>query len=739
MKKVLLLCSGIILCIAGCETPQSPDFKLKHKVQIPLTAAKTYPFLGESGALIDTTTEDFDSLFTVDSDGLIRLSKEKEFDFGDLDGAIPEVDVDPVVVNSKVGPISLTDFSSASNLGTTSFTSITSYPAPLHQGDPISGGSTSSPINIILSTNYLVSATIKTNGKLVLSMTNHLGFDISSLSITLNAGTSAIGSTVINHFNHNTPITASLTIPAGTKLSDINVDIEANWGAQTMQADAGNLVIDDISGQNLAASQVKAAIGSQSFSTTGVSQVDDSKFRFTKPDHFIELKSGHLNIDITNGIDIGIKSLKITFPDIRSKSSNTPLVLTMNDIPSALNGGHFSKSFDLSGYRIYAQGNKINYTISAVSKSTQHGAGSDIRTINENDDLKASVSLTNLSIDKAYGIIKPQTVLLNDDDPSNGSNKLDLFNDKEAKDISIDGISDLSKQLKNITFDSPVLSAIYKTNLTANATVYAAIAGTNSDGKTVYLSGTPGGKYHVTSSEVPTELRAHGQKLTDDQLIKFAIKPSTDGSTITASVHFDHSNTNVKEFFSNLPTKIRFIGIARVNESGGEATISTPITFDPKMDINLPMHFSAQNASYSDTMDVDLSGLPGEDDDRQISSATITLNYTNGLPFGLTMSMVMLDENGNRVTSYPLDGQDPLTVQAASVNQDTKFVEEGGAATGKLHLNLSKAQLDDINQTRSIIIKINFNTPQHGAVKVRADDFVKVGLKLSAELSSSVD
>ncbi|HET6527259.1 MAG TPA: hypothetical protein VFG39_00765, partial [Balneolaceae bacterium] len=513
--------------------------------------------------------------------------------------------------------------------------------------------------------------------------------------------------------------------------------ITAGWNGQPMQEDANKLVVNAVTGKNLTASQITAAIESQEFNSIGTSTVDDSNFKFTKPDHFIALSSGLLSIDIINQIDLGIENLEISFPDIRNSSTDAPLVMNMNHIPSASAGGQFSASQDLSGYRIYATGNEIDYNIHAVTENTQQGTGSEKVTIRQDDKLQAMVEINNLEIAKAKGVIIPRTVLLNDDEAAD--EKLDVFNGREAEVINIDGISDLSEQISDITFANPVLSMIYETNLTAHATIYAAIAGVNADGKTVYLSGKPGGKYYVSQAEIPSELRAKGRALDENQLIQFRIEPSGDGSTISRSVEFDSTGTNASGFFSNLPSEIHFVGIARINEDGGAETISTPITFDSRLSVDLPLYFSAQNATFTDTLEADLSDLPGKSDDQQLTQATFTINYTNGLPFGLDLSLIFMNENGDEITSYPLNGQNPVSVQAASVNPTTGFVEEDGGQAGKFQLSLTEDQLKIINQTRSIMLKINFDTSRGKEVKVRAEDSITLRLKMSVDMTSTVN
>jgi len=747
MKKKLhiLACLSLIFFTWACEQPKSPDFKLDHQLQSPLTVNKTYTFLGGSKSLIDTTSSNFDSLFTIDSDGLVRLSKEEDFNFGDLNGAIPDLNVDPKTVDSKVGEIGLNNFSSSSPVGTASFKDITGYPTALQKGDPVPAGSTPGSININFSTDYFQSAIIKKNGDLVLKVTNNLGFDIDQLTITLNAGTSTVGSTTVgkandssNSFKNNDTKTATITIPASTQLHDINVDINASWMTQTMQADANDLVVNDVTGQNLIASQLTAAIDSQSFKTSGSSTVDNSSFEFTQPDHYVSLSSGDLTLNITNNIDIGIQNLKISFPDIRDKSTNAQLVLSIPSIKRSSSGGSYSNTYDLSGYRIYALNNTINYNIDATTENTQQGSGSEKRTVKETDDVQADIGLDNLTIDRAKGIIKTKTVLLNDDVASNGTNKLDVFNDNEAEMINIDGIKDISERLSDISFANPILNILYKTNLGVNTTIYAAIAGTDADGNTVYLKGKNNTSNHVSSNEIPSELEANGQQLSQDQLIKFTIDTSSDGSVIGGSTKFDSTHTNASEFFSNLPTNIRFIGIAKVNQQNKEGLIVNPVTFDPKLSVDLPFNLSASQATFKDTLDADLSSLPGKGDDQQLTKASLTIDYTNGLPLQLDMSLIMLDKNGKEVTRYPLS-QNPLNVEAASVDSQTGFVQDGGQKQGQLEIGFTEDQLKTLNQSRSMVLDISFSTTRQEAVKIRENDTITFKMNMSVDVTSTVN
>ncbi|NGP88894.1 hypothetical protein [Fodinibius halophilus] len=737
---------GICLLVAvsfwACERPESPDFKLNHNVEAPLSVEKTYVFLGGEDALIDTTKEDFEDIFTSDPDGLVRITKEEEFNFGDLDDAIPTVEAPATTVNSQVGEIEIANFSSAGNVGTASFTEITGQ-SGLQKEDHLPAGSTPNPVDIPIDTEFFDSATISSNGSLELTVTNNLGFNFDVINIDLNVNGNSIGTAIIgtdndpDNFNHGTTETTSISIASGETLSNLSVTVTGNWDNQTMQADPQDLIVNDVQGQNLAASSLTAAPEAQSFSSNGTSTIDESDFEFRNTGDFVELKSGDLSIDITNGIDVSVPTLTINFTGLEDANGNALQldVTSSGAIPrSSTNGGQFSTSLSLADYRVTSS--TITYTVDATTENVQDGFqdGDPFRTINATDQLDASIGLNNLTIKEAQGYVSPRQVLLNTDANSDGD--LDVFDDNEAELTQIDGISDLSERVSDITFDNPILSAIYSTNLGVNTTIYAAIAGTDADGDTIYLNGESGSVNEVQPGEAPPELVADGVSLDESELIKFSVDLASDPDPIqgeTGSNVFNSTNTNSSEFFSNLPTSIRFVGVAIVNEKKQSGTIVNPVIFDPKLGVELPFSFSANNATFDDTLDADLSDLPGEDDDQQLKEATLTLNYTNGLPLKLEMSLVFVDENG-----VPIMTKGNIAVDAASTNTEG-FVGDGDAAENSTEISFTESELKKLNKARDLQVNITVNTPQQNVVKLRESDAISIQIDMEASITSTVN
>ncbi len=99
---------GVILMVVGaCDVPTSgPSLETETGLNSPVVVNKTFTFLGgpesQDEPLIDTTTSQFDSLFTVaDSDQLSIEEEVSSFDIGSLDQALDEA-TEGVGVNTSI-------------------------------------------------------------------------------------------------------------------------------------------------------------------------------------------------------------------------------------------------------------------------------------------------------------------------------------------------------------------------------------------------------------------------------------------------------------------------------------------------------------------------------------------------------------------------------------------------------------------------------------------------------------
>jgi len=384
-------------------------------------------------------------------------------------------------------------------------------------------------------------------------------------------------------------------------------------------------------------------------------------------------------------------------------------------------------NIDLSGYRIFAENNEVSYNIVAATENTQSGPNAGPVTISETDEITASVDISGLTIESAFGIVLAQTVLLGDNDVSNdtGSEILDVFNDNEAEVTTIDGLDEFSDQIDGFKFTEPIININYTSNIKIETTIYAALVGVDADGNTVYLSGNAGGPNEVTASDPISGLVANGQQLLPEQLVKFSIDNVSDCQNNTCQISFNINTTNVDDFLNNLPSDIRFVGRAVVNESENEASISTPLEFNPGLNVDLPLAFRTElgnPANYTDTTDVSLD--LGEDTD--ITEGQIFFLYTNDLPIGLNVFLSFQDSTNNELFTLPNPGNEYRLV-ASPVDDVTGFAT-GGQENNSFVATLTEDQLRLLKTADIVEFSINLRSSENKAVRLRASDSFRISL-----------
>lgn len=733
-----------LLVFSACELPKSPDFKVERSLTLPILNSRTLQLMGEKGALIDTTSENFpDSLFIFDQqDKTISLYKEQEFDFGDLDDAIPAIDADGQEFNSTVGPIEIGSFSSgggSSVLGSASYQQITGLdPSTAPAGTLIPAGFTPTPIDIAVSTDYFISATILT-GALELNVRNNLGFDIAQISIALNSDGVEVGSTTLENFLHSSSRSASIPLQEDDVLRNLSVEIDLSWDPQTSVADAGNVDVINVVGVDMQAKSVQAVLPSQSFSDNGSVSMDQAEFQFTSANHYIELSAATMSItDIVNDLDVDVTNFTMSFPTIRTSpygaGDTLAIVFEGQNAIFANTNNPVGRRIDLSGSRLFALNNIIPYNISAVTKDYQAEGQFRSSVINSTDAVSANIQITGIEIGRAVGIVQNRQFTLGTDDPSNGD-LLDLSNEQERQSVEFD-LGDLADQISGLKFVDASLSLEYTTNIGIEAGMLVAFMGIDSDGNEFYLKPKDDSSpLNPDAGDPVSRLVKDGQPIAAENVVKFGIDRVTEGQeTITSAIVFDSTTSNITDFLSNLPVELRFVGLADFNPGNEEGILINPVVFETKSIIDIPLNIKTlEAATYSDTLEADFSDLPSQEDEAYIENGAINIRYSNALPLAFRVNLTMLDEVDEVVTRIPTeDGQD-LEIVAADVNS-SGFVSQAG--NGVLSIELTKAQLDVLNSTRKVLLNLELETSQLRAVRLRTTDSITLGIDASVSVVS---
>jgi len=329
---------------------------------------------------------------------------------------------------------------------------------------------------------------------------------------------------------------------------------------------------------------------------------------------------------------------------------------------------------------------------------------------------------------------------LNYDDTTNGINILDLYDNAEAKIVKISNLKYFSKRMGNFSLNNAQMNLYYRTNITGGNKVYAGIVGNDPNGNSVFFMPKTGSKYTVTGSPV-NGLDAHGQALPDNQLMTFGITAdSTRTDTLFGSLKFNSNNSNIGDFISNLPTEVRFIGKAILVFSGIPTTPPNNFFFDTAIGLDIPLDIAtpSQPATYVDTVSADLSSLPSGQGDTRLSSASIMMHYTNGLPLAANLQLTFLDQNMNPVTTVPdtAAGTAPIVLKAADVDPQTHFVSIPNKNV--LQISFSRNQLDTLHTARYVRLYAKLNTTNNGSVRIQASDFLQMKLSGNFKIQSKV-
>jgi len=750
MRKLPLLFLLTVMSLTACEVPDSPDFNTSQRVEAPILFDREFTFLGEGEtAIIDTTKDSFDSLFTVESNGFVRLARQEEFEFGDLDDAIPTVDVSPTNFSTQVGEIEIGDFSSSQgNVGQAGFQALTGLdPSAIQPGDPVPPQTVTLEVTIDLDTDFFQSATFK-GGSLDIQLENQLGFNLDNISITLissPAGGPEVDVVTGNTgtIDHNNTSVITLTLNTGDELANPRARISISWTSSTNPADPGfqtfqespdALIVNSVVGNNLVASQITAVLPVQDFSTTGNASFSDDEFRFESTDHFVELETGVLSItNIINQIDIGIESLDITFPGILSPA-DVPLSISLQ---VDANSTSPDINRDLSGFRVFAPGNQVAYEIQALTEDRQSGSGT-LSTINENDQVNADIQIQNLELSRVRGVVVTRVIDVNNDDPANGEGVFDLFNDDEAEITVIDAFEELSNQLEGVEFAEPSISLAYTTNINIPTEVVGAFVGVDGNGNQTFLTADPGSSLEVLTPQ--PGLLSNGSQIPASQLLNISLTPNPDPVTglTNGLIEFNIDETNINEFVNELPSEIRFISKAIVNPNEVTGEVGVPVQFTPSFTVDLPIAFSTPNgAFFSDSAEVDLGDFPGQDDEENLTEGLLTISYENELPLGVDLTLVFKDGNGNQLFSAPnLNVSEPLILEAAPVDAGGF---SSGPASDALVFSLDESQLDILNQTRELDIQATLNTTANDVVRIRSQDKIKVSVSVSLTVETEVN
>ena len=88
------------------------------------------------------------------------------------------------------------------------------------------------------------------------------------------------------------------------------------------------------------------------------------------------------------------------------------------------------------------------------------------------------------------------------------------------------------------------------------------------------------------------------------------------------------------------------------------------------------------------------------------------------------------------ITTIPLGNEEPIVLTAASVDAVTRYVSS--PTVSSTILSLSKAQFDELNKTKSVVISARLNSSNNEEVKLKTTDYITINISVSLQLETNV-
>ncbi len=180
---------------------------------------------------------------------------------------------------------------------------------------------------------------------------------------------------------------------------------------------------------------------------------------------------------------------------------------------------------------------------------------------------------------------------------------------------------------------------------------------------------------------------------------------SQKGQTITNTYSINKSNSNIQTFLNNLPNKIVYEGVAKMNE-GVPSTFYINHAYDfsrakADLNINIPLNGVADHLTLLDTSNISFASTGGV----EIAEGTLKLMIDNKFPFSAAIQAYFIDANNMIIDSLFTNG--PSTAQAGKDN-GAGLITEPNRTVMPTYVN--KDKMARIRNSKKVIFKIVLNT-----------------------------
>lgn len=178
-----------------------------------------------------------------------------------------------------------------------------------------------------------------------------------------------------------------------------------------------------------------------------------------------------------------------------------------------------------------------------------------------------------------------------------------------------------------------------------------------------------------------------------------------EGQNVEGEIVIDNTNSDVVDFWANVPSTIDINGTVDINPDGNTDPnfVFRESLLKVGLEVDVNLNISASNLALTDTIE---ASFELEDESVDPETVTLFLNVDNGIGLDAVVTLVMQDENG-----AGLDSVQTQFLQAAPTDAN-------GYATGITFVEnvveLDKGQTDAFFDATQILVRTSLSTPNNG-------------------------
>ena len=212
------------------------------------------------------------------------------------------------------------------------------------------------------------------------------------------------------------------------------------------------------------------------------------------------------------------------------------------------------------------------------------------------------------------------------------------------------------------------------------------------------------------------------------------------GREAEGEIIIDSTNSLLDQIVPNRPTWLHFAAKAETNpgsgpDHSGSNFIDADSRLRAKIEVEIPLYGHLHNFTYRDTADIDISsyvgGLP-------IKRMALQLNIDNYMPVEASAQFYLVDENYTVLDSLVKNPAiDPMVLNAAPIDAYGHLIGDG--VNKKTLIELDKSQIENLANSKHLLIKITSSTAGNSAGGTNIKLFREYGFKVNIGVDVDLD